>query len=145
MDIPALMNLARTAHRASRFAHVPIDEAQAKRAWLEAVNTPAAAVFVKEQDGQVVGCIAGLSGQLYHCLGVAIVVEQFWFVLPGTSGRAAIGLLKRLEQWAEDTYVACVVRISTNDAIRGLKDTGRLWDRMGYRQSGSVYGKEIGI
>ena len=64
------------------------------------INTDSCCLLIAENDGQVVGTIAGTLVPWFMDLKQLNASESWWFVKPGHRGSAGTELLAKFEDWA---------------------------------------------
>jgi GNAT superfamily N-acetyltransferase len=96
-------------------------------------------VYIAEDDVDLIGFILGRSlGESPLFLGQRIAGEPFWWVREGHR-RTGLGLtlLRMLEDWAVKTGHDYIQGGAMDDRI------GKVWERMGYSNTGVIYMKRI--
>lgn len=102
-DLAVMVQLGREFYEASPLAkYAPYDELSARATFLAMLEGDAAAIFLVERDGQVVGGIGGVVALNPYNYDILHGEEAFWFMSPTarTSPREAVGLILYLRQWA---------------------------------------------
>lgn len=88
------------------------------------------AVMVADADGQLVGCIGASAGATYFTPQL-IASELFWWMDPqARNSRAALQLLKALEQWAMDK--GCTLLAMVDIALM-TSNAPHIYQRKGYQ------------
>ncbi len=145
-DIPQLMALAVRAHDRSIYrAKADMDVEHAKRVWAQAMAMPNACIFVSDDANGLNGCIVGATSNLYEFLSVPLVMDQFFYVDEGAGASTALELMQAMWSWANEKFERFILRHAFVDAISGATDREWLMGRLGFRQSGHIYEREVGI
>lgn len=138
-DVAALVDLAEQMHAESRFAFMPFCAGRVAEMMSIAVMSPAGFARVIEQDGQIIGAMAGQIGP--HIFSEALVAWEYGiFVKPEhRGGMAAVRLVKAFEDWAVGMG-ASLIDIGISTGIH-TERTGRLYQRLGFSPVGVLFSK----
>ena len=96
-------------------------------------------IFVIDIDGEIEGALVGLVAKFYMSHTVQ-ATELAWFVSKDYRGKpASIRLMKAFEKWAKENGANYV---GMGD-IEGLSNLEKLYNRLGYKKTESIYLKEL--
>ena len=143
LDVPALVALGRAMHAESpRFSGVEFSESKVIDTTRELLRNPWSLVLVAERDGAVIGMIAGMVTEYFFGFE-RYAFDLVFFVSQEHRGSSAA--VRLLSEWdrvlAEDGHVReAVLGISTGV---NAERTQRLYERLGYRESGSILVKDF--
>ena len=143
-DRGRICELARRAHQESIFADIPFSEDKFHRAFDRILADPARHLGLKAALGhRILGCGYGRLGGHYIGEGARIVTVVSVFVdRPVRSGllggKAALGLVRGIEQWSRRQDARLVLYHVTSG--RGVAGTDRFFRRMGMTTLGGNYG-----
>ena len=131
-DIPEIMPILRMAHRLSEFSKTDFDEVHVHRILTVGVTMPNFFCQVVEDAGKIIGVLGGF------------VDVNIWGVKVGTeliahSKRDTHILERNFEKWAKTKGAQCLVI----NEITGNKRYNKFVERMGYRQTGANFTKDI--
>lgn len=150
-DIPALLDLMESAHRESAFADLgPINMPVAKKV-LQGVlakhgDTVDGGTFVVVADNGVFieGAFIGLLQRYYFVTDILEATDLFWYARPGADPKTGARLLRSWLKYVKALNVApMVIRQADSTAIPRTARAGRLLQRAGMRELGTIYGKEV--
>lgn len=138
-DVTALVELSDHAYAASKYGEIAsLDAARCRLSWQRAITMRETPVFVHEGDG-VDGVIVGYASPLEFALDATLVTDVFWYVKPGSNGRAGLGLLKALEDWAAASFGdKAIVRATVTNAVKDPDLACKLLKRKGYSVAGYI-------
>lgn len=104
-----------------------------------AILAPNMCIFVIDHGGEIEGAIVGIVAEVFISHRV-MATELAWFVSEEYRGKtSSIRLVKRYEDWAKEMGANSV---GMSD-ISQVSDLEKLYNRLGYQRSESVYLKEI--
>ncbi|MCF3974142.1 GNAT family N-acetyltransferase [Paracoccus salsus] len=142
-DIPAFLELAREAHRESRFSYIPFSaDKVAKIAGLALKDDKRHGIFIAARGYVPVGFAYCTLGE-YH-IGTDVLIATIHNINVSreerqrlAGGRAALGLLNRVKSWAR-ARGASEILFHVTSGIK-LERTHRLAKRLGYATIGGSY------
>lgn len=124
-DLPAVLELLKEFQEESLKEYGANINAELLR---ESCENYVATTFIAEQDGKVIGVLAGtvkkvptFSKPIYH--------EEVWYVTKAHRLRAGIHLLKTLEEWCEVNGIGAIIMVHMYNSKADELDTF-------YRKSG---------
>lgn len=150
-DIPALVDLIETAHEESALAALgPVNGAVAKKV-LQGVlakhgEVEEGGTFVAVADNGICleGAIIGLLQRHYFVTDILEATDLFWYARPGANPKVGPRLLRAWLRYVGALNVApMVIRQADSTAIPRTARAGRLLERAGMREIGTIYGKEV--
>lgn len=104
-----------------------------------ALQSDTMTILVLEVNGDIVGAIVAVVTEMYMS-HTTVASELAWFVSKDYRGKpSSLKLVFAYEDWAKSKYAQVV---SMGD-IEGIANLEKLYTRMGYRKSESVYMKEL--
>lgn len=113
----------------------------AAEGFIHLFNLPGRVGLVAVQDGKLIGLFVGVVAPVHWWNQEKHGIDLILYVLPEHRGStAAVKLLKAWEDCAKASG-AKSVRISVASGF-STERTGRLYERLGYTQLGSLYSKE---
>lgn len=143
-DIPELISVVASAHESSNYAMISeLDRDALKKVLMHYINDPSSRVFVAESESGLTGVLVATCRPLYEVLSVRAVTDLIWFVQPGARADTGPKLMRAMHEWAERLPNVALVRQQTSNAIADPTRTCRLLQRVGMRQVGAVYEREM--
>ncbi|HEY6872789.1 MAG TPA: GNAT family N-acetyltransferase [Geobacteraceae bacterium] len=122
--------------------HIPFNEVSTGFLFEAMLTSPDSAVFVIEQDGQVVGGIGGTLSAATYNFDCRVVMENFWFITSSCRGSLeAVRLIRTLEKWSAHNGAALIM-LGAFDHLRSSA-LGKLYTKMGYEASEHVFVKGV--
>lgn len=104
-----------------------------------ALQSDTMTILVLEVNGDIVGAIVAVVTEMYMS-HTTIASELAWFVSKEYRGKpSSLKLVFAYEDWAKSKYAQV---IGMGD-IEGIANLEKLYTRMGYKKSESVYMKEL--
>lgn len=99
-------------------------------------------VFVMEEDGEVVGTVAGVVYPFLFNQGKLVAQELFWWIDPEhRKGLAGRNLHKHLEDWARECGATAIFMIAIeNDCAQKVE---KIYNRYGYEKTEHTFMKEL--
>jgi len=139
-DIDTIVEIGNVMHLESSYRDLPFDCDKVKCLMAGLINGHGI-VFVAEKGGSIIGGFAGGIADFWFN-NVSHAFDYGLFILPDhRGGSAAIRLLSAFEHWAKSMgAVWCDVGITTG--VHAEK-TGKMYEKLGYHQSGLLYRKEV--
>lgn len=138
-DLPRILECAREF--TSIIPGCPLDEAHYVATWREFLLSGAGAIFLIENDGEVVGGIGGVSHPDL-LTGRKIAIELFWYVKEKfRGGLHSIRLLFEFEAWAKQVECTQVNMIHMECSMPS--EMKSIYERQGYELFETVYRKEL--
>jgi GNAT superfamily N-acetyltransferase len=139
-DIPDIVELGREMHKLGIYADYDFDPAKLAT-WVKSFLVyPERTGFVYVRNDKIEGAILGYLDRHYFG-NDAIAVQSGFFIRPeARGGMAAVRLIKRFHEWAEQFDVSCVV-FSTSQS--GKDDRWlKFCENLGYNHVGYVFHKK---
>ena len=139
-DIERIVEIGKVMHQESAYKDLPFDAEKVSHLMAGLIDG-AGVVFVAERAGHIIGGFAGGISEFWFCTSLH-AFDFGLFILPEhRGGSAAIRLLAAFEHWAKDSgAVWCDVGITTGVH---LEQSTRLYEKLGYNQSGILFRKEV--
>lgn len=149
-DIPAIFALMVEAYQRSKYRdRGTLDEKEAKAFLMRAMQRDGSrqeggTIFrVAEKDGAVTGFILGLLQRVYQ-VGTQLEAQQVYFYqTPGADPIATIELAVDFGKWAQAIPRVISVQQSATDIITEFPEAARLYEGLGYKQTGVIYEKVL--
>lgn len=133
-DFPAMIEMGREMHKASRYAAFDFDDEKVLGMLRHVVLQ--GLTFVAETDGEVVGMFIGRSGEHYFGRGTTST-DLLTYVPPERRGGVGIRLVREYKRRAVALGIEDI-RIGESAGI--LPDrVCRLYERLGFRRAGGSY------
>lgn len=130
-DLPRILELGELLHKESpRWSRLSFNRAKAANMMAQMILEPHGVIFVAEQDGLVVGGIAGFASP--HWSSDDIVAQELsFFMAPGARGSiVAVRLICALQAWAE-MRGAKWLHAGTSTGLDPERTAG-LYERLGF-------------
>ena len=96
-------------------------------------------VRVSEQDGEIVGFIAGQFDRVYHIGRRIRANDVFLYVKPNQSPKHMLALIDAYVAWARSNPKVVEIVLSWTDALPGAARIGDLYARKGFAKIGEMY------
>lgn len=142
-DLGQLMGLAREMHAETSFRTLSFDAPKAATEVMDCVLNPNMFVCVAEKDDRILGMIAAYLAKPFFSDDL-VVYDHIWYVgKEGRNGLVGPRLLKHVAEWAR-LAGAKAVFVTLGSDIKQER-VGKLVERLGYRQLGGYYRKDLGI
>lgn len=141
-DVPALVELGIAYSKEALYHELfPVDLDYSVQVAMQSVQDENCCVLVAVKDHKVVGFLyAAIT--LFPWSRVPLAVDQLLYIAPEARGSVlGAGLIRAYEAWAKDKGLL-VVRMSLASGITEER-TRKLYDRLGYKQVGFTYSKEV--
>jgi L-amino acid N-acyltransferase YncA len=135
-DIPDLLVLVEAMHAESRFSQYGFNRKQLTELFHALVDTPNGIIFVIENAGEIVGFLAGQTGETYLCLAKVAFEHMVYVRRPERGSYAAVPLIKAFIQWAKGHDVA-YIQMGVNSGIDDERVT-KLYKRLGFSHVGQA-------
>lgn len=137
-DVPRLVEMAKRFHGETVYSAIlPFSDASVEQAMTSFIGNETAVVFVMEAEGEIVGAIGGIMGP-HFVSGTKAMSELFWWVDPEHRGSGS-KLLSTFEKYAKECGASFISMIAPPEA----RQVEKLYDRMGYHRSESIYMKDL--
>lgn len=147
-DAENILKLTKTAHRASKYAGVKLNEAQGMQAIRQMIgmgfppSVGATAIFVAGRGDSIDAALAAVCLPVYDCLEATLITDTFWFARKKNS-QAGLAVLSAFHAWADTCATPYVIRQGvTNFIADDPSRAGRVLERKGFRNVGAIYEKE---
>jgi GNAT superfamily N-acetyltransferase len=139
-DLSTILDLAEVMHAESRFKDLPFSRAKVSHIFAQLIDG-AGLVLIAEQDGEVIGAIAGVVIELWF--SPTKVAQDFGlFICPEhRGGMHAVRLIKRYIEWAK-AQGATAVEMGINTGVQ-VEQTGKLLHHLGFTQVATLHSKEF--
>jgi hypothetical protein len=151
VDIPAIMDLLKEGYRSCRFAGEGAPDEQYAKQFLHRCvmrhgghGESGVGHFVAEHDGRVIGHIIGHKNRIGEIGNKFFVSDSLFYVSPGASATAALGLVNAVETWAATDPRVLTIVFGCSDMIANPERTAALFERLGYRRMGFILEKRVG-
>lgn len=139
-DIPGILVLGRQMHAESWYGYLPFDEEKVAALMGNLIAHEFGFAQVIEQDGEIVGGLAGMIGEFWFC-HERIASDFALFVTPGRRGSiGAVRLVKEFIEWAKANKAEVSLAVSTGVRIQ---ETGELYQALGLTHVGGVYKQKV--
>jgi GNAT superfamily N-acetyltransferase len=140
-DIDTLISIGRVMHNESAYKVLSFNDDKVGALLAGLISEPNGVVFIAERAGVILGGFAGGISDFWFG-NDSHAYDYGLFILPEhRGGSAAIRLLAAFESWAKDMgAVWCDVGITTGVHV---EQTTRLYQKLGYNQSGVLFRKEV--
>lgn len=141
-DTSALVRLGRAMHDESpRFRARQFDEVKALAVSRNVISSPSGCAIVAEKEGEIIGMVGAFVFE--HFFGQDKIVSDYVvYVSPGhRGGTLMVRMVKLLEAWAREVG-AVELSLGVSTEVEAER-TVRLYEQMGYRQSGFSVLKDI--
>lgn len=148
-DKPRIKALMEDALSRSSYAGTQIEDRRADPVMSQCIGMSGQArpgnicTFIAEEQDRIEACLIGTIVPLYECLGINLATDLLWYARSDASARSGIGVLRAFHQWAGDCPGSVIIRHGITDAIADPARTAKALERVGFRQSGVIYQKEI--
>jgi|TARA_R110001632_G_scaffold70683_4_gene164527 RimJ/RimL family protein N-acetyltransferase len=137
-DIFDILILAKEFSKEAPSSH-KWDKEKTEQFLVSSFNNTNMEIFVIDIDGEIEGALVGLVAKFYMSHTVQ-ATELAWFVSKDYRGKpASIRLMKAFEKWAKENEANYV---GMGD-IEGLSNLEKLYNRLGYKKTESIYLKEL--
>lgn len=149
-DIPDIVDLCEEARSASKYAGIAAVRKDALKATLFSMiakhggSEPGdthviVAIGAKGMDG----ILAGVCTWLYEITDIRMVTDIFWFTRRGANALAAKKMAAALHDWASAMPGPVILRHGVTNSISPPERTQKMLARMGMKQVGMIYEKEL--
>jgi GNAT superfamily N-acetyltransferase len=138
-DLPRLEACAREFYASSKFLD-RFDLARFVGAWELWITAGMGAVFLAEENGEVIGALGGMVYPEPYS-GALIATEFFWFVRDGHRGGPGLRLYKAFEQWAREKGCAHIRMVHLMDSMP--EKLTKVYARLGFEAAEVHYTKDI--
>jgi hypothetical protein len=142
-----MMGVLREAHAQSAYAKLEIDEPEAKRLLMGAIQRhggkgeAGTLVNVAETDGKVEGLIIGVLQRVYFIGKDYTATDLMWVGTERASARDKIGLMLSLTEWAKAHRKVVEVVCNASGAFDAEK-TARIMEKLGFAKFGGLWRME---
>ena len=137
-QLPLLHACAEEFYAASKHLHL-FDLDKFVGLWTDAIESGYGVVFIAEDNGQILGTIAGMAHQdIYSSEMVAS--EFFWFVKESSRG-GGIALYRAFESWAREQGCKSIQMVHLLDSMP--EKVGHFYKRMGFEAVEVRYSKSL--
>lgn len=142
-DIDRVIELGAVMHAESAYKEYPCDIEHLKKYSRSFEEQPEEfAAFMNEEDGDITAVVAGYLAPLYFDPKTKFAYDFLLYSKPEKrGGPAAVRLMKAFEKWSRDSGASAVVMGVT----AGIADETacKFYTRLGYKNSGALFSKEI--
>jgi len=150
IDTPRLVELLIESHAGSRYAGVvDVDAAYARKLIAQFIQRSPGShdggtmVAVVEDEGKIVGFVAGILDRVYH-IGTKLAANDVFLVTTkGAPARAARQLMAAYITWAQGVPDCAELRMSWTDALPSGERIHKAYERMGFRHCGGIYTRDV--
>lgn len=146
-DIPRLVDLMREVFARSKYAgRGTMNEKEAKALWVRSIQRDGKtseggtlARVAEDEHGVVTGFVLGVLQRVYQ-VGDQLEAQQVYlYQTPGGDPVATIELAVEFGKWAESIDDVIVDVQSATDIVQGFPMAARIFEGLGYKQSGVIY------
>lgn len=141
-DVDYVVGLGIEMHKESRYSKFPLDIYKCKALVYEAIKNPKQyCAYLYEENGVIEGFFLGYVNEFYF--GNEIIAQDLGlFVRKSRRGcMAALNLIKKYEAWAKDVC-ADEIQLGLTTGVDHDR-TSKLYEKLGFLASGTVFKKEI--
>jgi hypothetical protein len=140
-DAPTIARLGAIFHQQAGWDEIPYNETDCATAMTQFIPLPTFLCFLSEQDGLVVGMVAGMLSPTYFNHSHITGEELFWWVSADAAPRTGVKLLTAIENRARELG-GNTWNMKSLARLNGER-MEQLYTRRGYRASERLFIKEL--
>jgi hypothetical protein len=96
-------------------------------------------VAVAEEDGKVVGFMAGVLDRVYHVGSKLVANDAYLVVRPGAKAAHSLQLIDGYVAWAQGIRAVLEIKLSWTNTLPGAARAAKIYERKGFAAVGEIY------